>query len=267
MNKIGEALKHEREKRNISLEYIAAQTNININALTALENDRCQDIPGGFYFKNYLKSYLKALDADVEGFLENHKEMISASYNRKVETPNTYCTKLKYSRFKKRNIFIVIPTVIILAAFLVYLGYNKKEIIINGWQDLNKKPVSIPIPQCGIDFAAHTFQENFNHDYPAIHVEIEFNARCWILVNRGKEKIIEKTFQPGERFETGGYNLMLYLDNPPGVRFLINGREVTYLQKRTRPEKIMLTPVTLSKIFEVEQAVVPDKNVGTLKNG
>lgn len=256
MNRLGDALKHEREKRKISLDYIAGQTNITMNALTALENERCEEIPGGFYFKNYLKSYLNAIDADVEVFLETHKEEIAAWYSKKTENSNTYCTKLKYSRFKKRNILLIILTVVVLPVFLVYLGYNKKEAIINGWNDWNKKVVEnkkttgILIPQSGIDFMAHHFREDFNRDYTPLNVVIEFSGRCWTLVNRGKEKILEKTFQKGEKLETAGYDLTLYLDNPAGVRFFLNGKEVSYLQKLTKPEKIMITPVTMGKFFE-----------------
>lgn len=262
MNRLGDALKSEREKRKISLEYIAAQTNININALTALENNRCEEIPGGFYFKNYLKSYLNAIDADVDAFFETHSEELAASYNKKTETSSSYCTKLKYSRFKKTNILLIILAGVALAAFLVYLGYNKKEEIIKGWNDWNKKQeqeqeqeqkqesAGTVIPQTGIDFMAYHVQDDFNRDYAPLNVVIEFTGRCWALVNRGKEKLIEKTFQAGEKLETGGYNLTLYLDNPAGSRFFLNGKEVTYLQKLTKPQKIMITPVTAGKLFE-----------------
>jgi hypothetical protein len=197
-----------------------------------------------------LKSYLNAVDADVEVFLETHGDEIAAFRGKKTETSNTYCTKLKYSRFKKRNILLIILIAVILSASLFYLVYSKKEEIINGWNDWYKKPVAIPIPQSGIDFIAHHFRENLNRDYAPLNVVIEFSGRCWVLVNRGKEKIIEKTFQKGEKLEAAGYDLTLYLDNPAGVRFLLNGREVTYLQKLTQPEKIKITPVTMGKLFE-----------------
>lgn len=250
MNGLGDALKLEREKRNISLEQIAAKTNITMNALTALENGRFTEIPGGFYFKNYLKSYLNAIEVDVNVFLETHNDKIAGFYNKKAENSNSYCTKLKYSRFKKSNILFIVLTIVFLLALFFYLVYSKKEVIVNGWNNLNKKPDAISIPESGIDFNALHFQENSNRDYAPLNVIIEFSSRCWVLVNRGKEKIIEKTFQKGEKLETAGYDLTVYLDNPAGVRFLLNGKEVTYLQRLTRPEKIKITPAAMGKLFD-----------------
>lgn len=257
MNELGDALKLEREKRNISLAQISAKTNITMNALTALENGRFSEIPGGFYFKNYLKSYLQAIDADVEVFLETHKEKLAGSYNVRTESTHSYCTKLKYSRFKKRNILFIILTIVVLSVLIFYLVYSKKEAIVNGWNELNKKPGTIStlstlqaMPQSGIDFNALHSQEYSNRDYAPLNVIIEFSGRCWVLVNRGKVKIIEKTFQKGEKLKASGYDLTVYLDNPAGVRFLLNGKEVTYLKRLTQPEKIKITPVTIEKLFE-----------------
>jgi cytoskeletal protein RodZ len=250
MNRLGEALRHEREKKKISLEYIATKTNIALNTLTALENEQFTKIPGGFYFKNYIKSYLNAIDADAGEFLEAHREEIAASGNKRAETSNAYCTKLIYSRFKKKNVFLILLITVAFLGLLFYTVYSKKEAILSSWSGWQKKSVGITIPQSGIDFIAHHFQEDSNRDYSPLNVAIEFSGRCWIQVNRGKEKIIEQTFQKGEKLAVAGYNLTLLLDNPGGVRFLLNGKEVSYFRGLTQPEKITITPATMGKLFE-----------------
>lgn len=250
MNRLGEALKHEREKRKISLEYIATKTNITLNTLTALENEQFTEIPGGFYFKNYIKSYLNAIDADTGEFLEAHREEIAASGNKMAETSNAYCTKLMYSRFKRKNVFLILLIAVVLLGLLFYMVYSKKEAILSSWSGWNKKSVEVSIPQSGIDFIAHHFREDSNRDYSPLNVAIEFPGRCWIQVNRGKEKIIEQTFQKGEKLAVAGYNLTFLLDNPAGVRFLLNGKEVNYFRGLTQPEKITITPATMGKLFE-----------------
>ncbi len=250
MNRLGEALKHEREKRMISLEYIAAKTNITLNTLIALENEQFVEIPSSFYFKNYIKSYLAAIDADAGEFLETHREEIEASCSKRADVTSTYCTKLKYSRFKRKNVFLIFLFTVVLLGLLFYVVNSKKEAILSSWSGWNKRSVEVSIPQSGIDFIAHHFQADSNRDYSPLNVAIEFSGRCWIQVIRGKEKILEQTFQKGEKLAVAGYDLTILLDNPAGVRFLLNGKEVSYLRGLTQPEKITITPVTMGKLFE-----------------
>lgn len=250
MNRLGDALKHEREKRDIPLEYIATKTNITLNTLTALENEQFIEIPGGFYFKNYIKSYLNAIDADAGEFLETHREQIAASCCKRAETSSAYCTKLRYSRFKRKNVFLIFLFAVVLSGLLFYAVNNKKEAILNSWSGWNKRSVEVALPQSGIDFIAHHFQEDSSRDYSPLNAALEFSGRCWVQVNRGKEKIIEQTFQKGEKLAVAGYELTIHMDNPAAVRFLLDAKEVSYLRTLTQPEKITITPVTMGKLLE-----------------
>ncbi|MCX6582322.1 MAG: DUF4115 domain-containing protein [Candidatus Aminicenantes bacterium] len=250
MDRLGEALKHEREKKKIPLEYIATKTNISLTTLTALENEQFVEIPSAFYFKNYIKSYLDAIDADAGKFLETYREEITAACNKRAETSGADYTELKYSRFKRKNVFLILLTLVVLAALLFYLLYSKKEAILNSWSGWNKTSAEVAIPQNGIDFIAHDFQDDSSRDYSPLNAAIEFSGRCWVLVLRGKEKIIEQTFQKGEKLAFAGYDLTIQLDNPAAVRFLLNGKEVSYFRELTQPEKITITPVTIAKLFK-----------------
>lgn len=250
MNRLGDALKHEREKRKITLEYIAAKTNITLNTLSALENNQFTKIPNSFYFKNYIKSFLNVIDADAVEFLETHREEIAAICGQRTEISGDYCTKLKYSRFKRRNVLLLSLIAVVLLGLFFYMVYKKKEMILSSWSGWNKKSVEVSIPQSGIDFIGRHFQEDSNRDYAPLNANIEFTGRCWIQVNRGKEKIIEQTFQKGEKLAVAGYSLTFLLDNPAGVRFLLNGKEVSYFRGLTQPEKITITPAAIGKLFE-----------------
>jgi len=246
MNGLGDALKNEREKRNISLDHIATKTNISLHALTALENEEIEHIPGAFYFKNYLKTYLHAIDADVNQFIKTHREKIDAISEKSYKLPGSYCSKLRYSRFRKRNIFfsIIIPAVVFMMAF--YLIYMHREDIFG---DLNLTSRKISIPDTGINFDVLDSFKKFSMDYSPIHVSIEFFDQCWTQVYRGREKIIEHVYEKGNKLTVKGYELIVYVGNPAKLRFLLNGKEVTYLQKLSKAEKIVIAPATIDRIF------------------
>jgi hypothetical protein len=193
---------------------------------------------------------LNAIDADVNDFFETHREALATSCGSGADTANAYCTKLTYSRFKRKNILLLSLAAVVFLGLLVYAVYTKKEAILSSWSGWNKTPVEIATPQSALDFNAHRFQGDSDRDYSPLNAAIEFSEPCWVQVNRGKEKLIEKIFQKGEKLAVAGYELTFLMANPAGVRLLLNGREVSYLRALTKPEKLTITPATLGKLFE-----------------
>lgn len=73
MTSLGQALKDQREARNISLEEIAAATKIVPRYLEALEADRLNAMPGGFFIKGIIRSYAQAVGLDPDEVLGRYK--------------------------------------------------------------------------------------------------------------------------------------------------------------------------------------------------
>jgi cytoskeleton protein RodZ len=64
MESVAAELKTEREKRNISLEQISADTHISLRHLKNLEAGRFGDLPGGMYNRAFLKAYCESIHLD-----------------------------------------------------------------------------------------------------------------------------------------------------------------------------------------------------------
>lgn len=73
MTELGLALKEEREKRDISLEEIASTTKIVPRYLEALENDRFDIMPGGFFIKGIIRTYARAIGLDPDEVLARYR--------------------------------------------------------------------------------------------------------------------------------------------------------------------------------------------------
>jgi cytoskeleton protein RodZ len=73
MASLGQALRDEREARNISIEEIANSTKIGSRYLEALEADRLDQMPGGFFIRGIIRSYAKAIGLDPEEVLDRYK--------------------------------------------------------------------------------------------------------------------------------------------------------------------------------------------------
>ena len=61
MESFGARLKREREQRKITLEDISVATKIGTRFLTALEEDRFDQLPGGIFNKGFVRSYARHL--------------------------------------------------------------------------------------------------------------------------------------------------------------------------------------------------------------
>ena len=74
MASLGQALREEREARNISIEEIASSTKIVARYLEALEADHLDQMPGGFFVRGIIRSYAKAIGLDPETVLTRYKD-------------------------------------------------------------------------------------------------------------------------------------------------------------------------------------------------
>lgn len=73
MTSLGQALREEREARNISIEEIASATKIVPRYLEALEADRLDQMPGGFFIRGIIRTYAKSIGLDPEEVLNRYK--------------------------------------------------------------------------------------------------------------------------------------------------------------------------------------------------
>ena len=73
MASLGQTLKEEREARNISIEEIAAATKIVPRYLEALEADRLDIMPGGFFIRGIIRTYARFLGLDGDDVLARYK--------------------------------------------------------------------------------------------------------------------------------------------------------------------------------------------------
>ncbi len=73
MASLGDSLREEREARNISLEEIASATKIVPRYLEALETDRLDLMPGGFFVRAIIRSYAQAVGLDPDEVVERYK--------------------------------------------------------------------------------------------------------------------------------------------------------------------------------------------------
>ncbi len=75
MGSFGEDLKKAREAKKVPLEAIAAATKITTRYLEAVEQERFDQLPGGVFRKNIVRSYARAADLDEDKWVSQYLEL------------------------------------------------------------------------------------------------------------------------------------------------------------------------------------------------
>jgi cytoskeletal protein RodZ len=241
---LGSALKSERRQKNISLTEISRQTNIGLKALQALENDEFQQIPGGFYLRNYIRSYLAAIGSEEATFFAAYRETLQAAQAGSKEKKKAHYAKLRYSRFKKKKAFLggfIFFLLFAVGFFILFLG--KGHVL----------GPSLQLPLAGVPPLSFNTTAPFCLDVWPVRVEIEFLDNCWMQVYRGqqqnRQKVGEQVYQKGDHFKINGYALHFSIGNPAALRFYLNGKELTYLKNQVRAEQLTINPQRIEAIL------------------
>ena len=71
---VGATLRAARERAGLSLRQIADTTKLSVHALTALEQDRIQQLPGGIYRRAIVRSFAREVGLDAEKMVRQFLE-------------------------------------------------------------------------------------------------------------------------------------------------------------------------------------------------
>jgi cytoskeleton protein RodZ len=131
MGSFGDRLKREREMRGIKLEEIAESTKIGKRNLTALEDERFDQLPGGIFNKGFVRAYAKFLGLDEEQMVSDY---LTAAAN--YEQPSEYSASDSMVRpaalpseasvRRKNRMWVIASLLLLAAAFFVWLHYSRR---------------------------------------------------------------------------------------------------------------------------------------------
>lgn len=130
---LGERLKAQRQKLNISLSQAARETSISLKYLSALESGSHQQLPGEVYAKSFLKVYTKFLGLEPAEFLAlfQTEQKIYIKTNKDQKTDFSQPVE-RVSRFQLTVTPKILRGLIVLLlaiSVLVYLGVKIKAIV------------------------------------------------------------------------------------------------------------------------------------------
>jgi len=129
---IGETLKEERIKHRLQLEDLAKKTRIRISYLSALEENKFDQLPATTFVKGYIKTYAHVFGFDHEPLLA----MLRRDYKESAKgrlIPREFIKPLLKKRNKKNSVtLLLVGVVAIFMSLFSYVGFQ--------WYTLAKPP-------------------------------------------------------------------------------------------------------------------------------
>jgi cytoskeleton protein RodZ len=114
-------LKTEREKKNISLDQIAADTNISLRYLQSIEEGRYGDLPGGLYNRAFIKAYCESINIDPEEILDRY-DAAAGSFQPDTTLSPQIPTPPRKKTFSKSGPILIWTTMLLIAGVGIFFS-------------------------------------------------------------------------------------------------------------------------------------------------
>lgn len=233
MASLGQELKKQRESRNISIDEMAAATKIVGRYLEALEQDRFDAIPAGFFVKGILRTYATYVGLDKNEVVEKYRAagILDEPGRAKAPAPRA----LPDTAEKRR----ILPWVIAgLAVFVVIAIFS---VVSRPRRPRATHPVSKPaatLPQTrtrtepapSVEKPAPAVEKPapapVKEKWKGLTMDISFQEGTWLQIYADGTLKIYGLFPPGEKAQIQAEKeiLVAVVGNAGGMTFLLNGQ-------------------------------------------
>lgn len=125
MKTVGQILKSERLKKNVSLEHLSILTKIDTKYILALESDQYNLLPSETFIKGFIRNISLRLDRDPAELIAVFRRDFRHPQKQKTETFSHRKTPMSVYFFSNQ----LLPFVGGALIFLVYLGFQFRAIL------------------------------------------------------------------------------------------------------------------------------------------
>jgi cytoskeletal protein RodZ len=236
----GDRLRHERERRKISLNDVALSTKIGTRFLQALEEEKFDQLPGGIFNKSFVRAYARHIGIDEDQAVVEYLE--ASGENQAFEQPLPEETirraiageeprsSVQNDKPRPRVVSMALPWEILAVALVLV------AIVFATWNFVRREPHEkgrtvgqVHSESFGIGESRST--DSGNRRFAAapgwFTLEIRANDDSWVAINSdGKTLFSDTLIAPSERVIRAQKELVVQAANINALTFSFNGKEV-----------------------------------------
>ncbi len=273
MTSVGETLRRERIRRGVDLAQLARNTRINLKYLEAIEADNTSGIPGGFFYRSFVRQYALALGfeaKELEAVLDRVREdeapaltaaLQTAAFPLKAPDPIVQATNKRIAA-GRLSAYIVLLVGVVTGCSAFY----------SWWHRLDNQPVStatIDAPASAPPASPKVVPvKNTTAQTPdgqrAVSVDISqagaddrvvisLAAReaTWLSITSDGKSVFAGILAPNQTKVLGGKDrAYLRVGNAGGLEIIWNGKSIGPIGERGQVKTVLFTPET----FQIQPA-------------
>ncbi|MGA2533922.1 MAG: RodZ domain-containing protein [Candidatus Aminicenantales bacterium] len=224
MASLGQELKKQRESRNISIDEMASSTKIVGRYLEALEQDRFDAMPGGFFVKGILGTYARYVGLDETEIFEKYRE--AGVLEEEARTKAPAARPLPDAGGKRKIMPWVIAGVsvlVVIAVFSVLSRSRRPRITRHAPQPAATLPQARTKTTPPVEKPAPA---PVKAEWKGLTMDISFQEQTWLQIYADGALKIYGLFPPGEKAQVQAEKeiLVAVVGNAGGMTFLLNGQ-------------------------------------------
>lgn len=246
---IGDLLRAERERQNLSIKDIERGTSIRSLYIEAIEKGEYKTLPGEVYTKGFIRNYANFLKLDADAAVKQFNEerhpdhpvaesgeqqplqaepapgKIPTSPVPELHHENDFVQRVESSHHRQTLIMGVVAVLVVLAGAYFLLGGDDEP------QPAKTQP---SVTQQASKTSANQQAQQPSEEKKAteVKVAVKFTGRCWVSVKADGKTLFEGTVEKGETKEwTADQRLDLTAGNAGAVTLSYNGEDQGVLGK------------------------------------
>jgi len=244
MESLGQQLQKEREKKGINLKDISLQSKIGLRHLEAIENDRLDILPGGFFTRQILKSYLLSIGLDPRDWLPKYVEA------GLVEPEESNLAKPKKEEKDRSEVLhklftgLAVLVIIIAVAALVVFSIKSSKKTADHLKNQVTTPAAV-VKQEKAEKVSETTEPPTEQlqktttepapvqEFQGLNLELSFTEECWLQVYADGQLVVDGLKLEGYKTTVKAENeLLINIGNAGALNFTLNGKPGKPLGKR-----------------------------------
>lgn len=265
MNSIGETLRRAREERSLSLDEVAARTRIQRKYLEAIEADDRAAMPGGFFYKSFVRQYAAALSPEVAGDIDELLAAEEPSPPAPEQDPGTFKALASEPRIPPVTVrdsrpiltYIVLLVMAIVGSSGLYMWWHRSTQRAQASDETSavvaSKPGKAPVEEPKTAAAppatapAGTAVSTPSSAPPApgdnIVLDIAASEDTWFSLTADGKQVFTGILSPGQTKTFGAKDsARLSVGNAGGLEVKLNGKPVGPLGAHAQVRNVVFTP-------------------------
>jgi cytoskeletal protein RodZ len=274
MTVVGEKLRRERVRQGIGLADLAHDTRINLKYLEAIESGDSSRIPGGFFYRSFVRQYALALSMDpgeLESDLERNREAEAAILSAAlaaaqfpIKQPDPMITAANHRPASGRTWTYVLLLVGVAAGCSMFYSWwrqietgastaiarpaarvpdAKAEAV-----PARNQPVSRPIsnPDAGVAARtepAATMPVAVPEPGDKVVIELSVREATWLSISSDGKTVFSGMLEPSQTKVLGGKSrTLLRVGNAGALEITWNGKPIPPIGGRGQVKNVVFTP-------------------------